>query len=177
MELTTCARPYARAAFEYAKQQGTLSQWSTMLSLCASIACHKKVISLLVNPALSGKQQLKTFLGLCEGYLTKEMNNYIAILADNKRINLLPVIYALFIQLKAEEERSQEVSVISALPLTQDQVDQLAIKVETRLGRRVKLNIKIDSSLIGGVIIKAGDLVIDGSLRARLAKLAEAMIS
>ena len=99
-----------------------------MLSLCASVACHEKVISLFANPALSGQQQAKAFLALCEGSLTKEMDNYITILSENKRISLLPAIYVLFEQLKAEEERSQDVSVTSAFPLTQDQTDQLAKK-------------------------------------------------
>ena len=177
MELTTCARPYARAVFEYAKQKGALSQWSKMLSLCATVACHEQVIKLFANPALSGEQQAKAFMSLCEGSLTKEMDNYIMVLSENKRISLLPVIYVLFEELKAEEERFQDVSVFSAFPLSQEQKDQLATKVEARLGCRVKLSTEVDNSLIGGVIIKAGDLVIDGSLRTRLLKLGDAMVS
>ena len=177
MELTTCARPYARAAFKHAKQTGLLSEWAKMLSLCANVACHDSVAQLLNNPALTGKQQSAAFLALCEGALSKEAENFIRVLSENKRIDLLPEIKTLFEQLKAEEERSQEVSVTSAFPLTKDQLDKLAIKIEARLGRSVRLNPQVDRDLIGGVIIKAGDLVIDGSLRARLTKLADAMIS
>lgn len=177
MELTTCARPYARAAFEHARGAGQLSQWSKMLSLCAGVVRFDNVVSLLSNPSLTGKKQAQTFLELCQGSLSNDVENFIHVLSENKRLELLPVIDTLFNELKAEEERSQDVSVTTAFPLSSEQRDTLAKKIEVRLGRSVTLNIQIDKSLIGGVIIKAGDLVIDGSLRARLTKLADAMVS
>lgn len=177
MELTTCARPYARAAFEHARQAGQLPEWADMLALCARVTCQGNVQRLLNRPSLTCEQQADAFLSLCQGHLSRELENFIRILSENRRIPLLPQIEALFGQLKAEEERSQDVSITSAFPLTEAQLTVLENKVETRLGRRVKLNTRIDSDLIGGVIIKVGDLVIDGSLRARLAKLADAIIS
>ncbi len=177
MELTTCARPYARAAFEHARQAGQLSEWARMLLLCANVARQDSVDLLLNKPSLTGEQQADAFLAICEGSLSSEVENFIRVLSENRRIPLLPEIHTLFEQLKAEEERSLDVSVTSAFPLTEDQLSALAKKVENRLGRSVKLNTQIDKDLIGGVIIKAGDLVIDGSLRARLTKLADAMIS
>ena len=177
MELTTCARPYARAAFEHARQAGQLSEWSQMLSLCAAVASDDNVVRLLNNPSLTGKKQAEAFLALCEGSLSKDVENFIHVLSDNKRLELLPAIDILFDELKAEEERSQDVSVTSAFPLSSEQEAALAKKIEARLGRSVTLNTQIDKSLIGGVIVRAGDLVIDGSLRARLTKLADAMIS
>ncbi|WP_257282974.1 F0F1 ATP synthase subunit delta [Endozoicomonas sp. SESOKO1] len=177
MELTTCARPYAKAAFEYARDASRLSEWSDMLSLCASVTAYRKVVEMLGNPQLSGAQQAETIIGLCQGELDKPFENYLRVLSEHRRLQLLPEIAALYARLRAEEERSQQVLVTSAYPLSQEQQDKLAEKMAARLGRSVQLVTEIDSSILGGVIVKAGDLVIDGSLRARLGKLADAMIS
>ncbi|MDP0587952.1 MAG: F0F1 ATP synthase subunit delta [Candidatus Endonucleobacter bathymodioli] len=177
MELTTCARPYARSAFEHAKKIGQLSEWAQMLSLCASVASYDSVNRLLCNPALTSHQQANAFLALCEGSTSREAENFIRVLSENKRIPLLPTIEMMFKQLKDDEECSQDVSIISAFPLADEQLKVIEKKIEARLGRSIKLTTVIGSELIGGVIIKAGDLVIDGSLRARLVKLGEAMIS
>nr|WP_306671474.1 F0F1 ATP synthase subunit delta [Endozoicomonas sp. ONNA2] len=177
MELTTCARPYAKAAFEYARDASQLSQWSDMLSLCASVSAYRKVVEMLGNPRLSGARQADTIIGLCQGDLDRPFENYLRVLSEHRRLQLLPEITALYSQLRAEEERSQQVQVTSAYPLSQEQQDKLAEKMAARLGRSVHLVTAIDNSILGGVIVKAGDLVIDGSLRARLSKLADAMIS
>ncbi|MDP0561579.1 MAG: F0F1 ATP synthase subunit delta [Candidatus Endonucleobacter sp. (ex Gigantidas childressi)] len=177
MELTTCARPYARAVFEYAKNTGQLSEWDQMLSLCASVANYDSVNLMFCSPALTNDQQANAFLALCEGSISREVENFIRVLSENKRMPLLPVVEILFKQLKADEECSQDVSIISAFPLTEEQLKDLKKKVEVRLRRSIKLKTIIDSELIGGLIIKAGDLVIDGSLKTRLANLGEAMIS
>ncbi|MFK0570231.1 F0F1 ATP synthase subunit delta [Endozoicomonas sp.] len=177
MELTTCARPYAKAAFEYARDSSRLSEWSDMLSLCASVTAYQKVVDMLGNPQLSGAQQADAIIGLCQGDLDKPVENYLRVLSEHRRLKLLPEIVVLYAQLKAEQERSQQVQVTSAYPLSQEQQDRLAEKMAVRLERSVHLVTEIDSSILGGVIVKAGDLVIDGSLRARLSKLADAMIS
>ena len=177
MELNTCARPFARAAFEYAKEKRLLSEWSTMLSLCASVVNEPCVVGVLGDPGLSGEQRAVVLLGLCGGGISKGGANFIRILSENKRVSLLPAIGAMFEQLKAKEESFQAVSVTSAFPLTQGCVDALTKKIEARLGCSVKLDIQIDKGLMGGVVIKAGDLVVDGSLRARLTKLVDAMVS
>ena len=177
MELTTCARPYAKAAFEYACKASALSEWAQMLLLCSSVTQTDKVQEMLANPGLSGAQQADLFLGLCEGPLDRHVENFIRVLSDNRRITLLPEIERLFVKLKAEEERVQEVEVTSAFPLSDEQQGKLAEKMKARLGCSVRLNTGVDSDLIGGVIVKAGDLVIDGSLKARLTKLADTMMS
>jgi len=177
MELTTCARPYARAAFEYARDAGRLSEWSAMLSLCAGVCSYQKVIDRLSNPRLSGAGQAQTIVDLCHENLDGPFRNFLQILSEHRRLILLPDIAVLYARLQAEEERSQQVLVVSAMPLSQQQQDQLAEKMAARLGCSVRLETEIDSSILGGVIVKAGDMVIDGSLRARLGKLAEAMIS
>ncbi len=177
MELTTCARPYAKAAFEYARQASVLNEWAQMLSLCAGVSRDDKVQQMLGNPGMSGAQQADVFLSLCEGELDSHGMNFIRTLSEHRRLSLLSEIELLFVQLKAEEEKAQDVDVVSAFPLTETQQNQLAEKMKARLGCSVRLNTEVDSDLIGGVIVKAGDLVIDGSLRARLAKLADTMMS
>ena len=177
MELTTCARPYAKAAFEYARNESLLARWSEMLSLCASVTAYQKVVDTLSNPQLSGEQQADIIIGLCQDSLDKSFENYLRVLSEHRRLQLLPEIAVLYAQLRAEEERSQKVHVTSAYPLSSEQQEKLAEKMAARLGRSVQIETEIDSSIIGGVIVKAGDMVIDGSLRARLNKLADAMIS
>ena len=177
MELTTCARPYAKAAFKLAKQLDQLDQWSEMLTLCASVSRRDAVDKMLNDPATNADMKANAFIALCDGSLTKEVENYLRILTGKKRISLLPQIDALFEQMKAKDQGYQDVVVASAFPLTQQQQEDIARKVSQRLGRSVRMHTRVDSDLIGGVVVKAGDLVIDGSVRTRLNKLADAMMS
>lgn len=177
MELTTCARPYAKAAFKLAKELDQLDEWSQMLTLCASVSRREAVERILKDPSTNGDMKAGAFIQLCEGSLTVEVENYIRILTNKKRISLLPHIDALFEQMKSQDQGYQDVVVTSAFPLTESQEEKIAKKVEQRLGRSVRMHTQIDSELVGGVIVKAGDLVIDGSVRTRLTKLADAMIS
>ena len=177
MELTTCARPYAKAAFKLAKEIDQLDEWSQMLTLCASVSRREAVDRMLKNPAMSGSMKADAFISLCEGNLTAELENYIRFLTSRKRISLLPHIDALFEKMKSKDQGYQDVVVTSAYPLSDEQQGQIAEKVGKRLGRTVRMHTQVDSQLIGGVVVKAGDLVIDGSVRSRLTRLADAMIS
>lgn len=177
MELTACARPYAKAAFKLAQKLDQLDEWSQMLTLCASVSRQDAVGSVLNEPSLSADEKARSFIGLCEGSLSEEVKRYIRILSGKKRLSLLPQIDALFEQMKAKHQGYQDVVVSSAFPLSEKQQEDISRKVSERLGRTVRMHLRIDSSLIGGVIVKAGDLVIDGSVRTRLGKLADAMIS
>ena len=177
MELTTCARPYAKAAFKLARDINQLDEWSQMLTLCASVSRRDAVDKMLNDPSLSTAEKAKSFINLCDGSLSEEVEKYIRILSDKKRISLLPQIDALFEQMKAKHQGYQDVVVASAFPLTEKQQEDISRKVSERLGRSVRMHLRIDTDLIGGVVVKAGDLVIDGSVRTRLGKLADAMIS
>lgn len=177
MELTTCARPYAKAAFKRAKEQNQLREWSEMLTLCSSVVGLEAVDRMLKDPSTTGDMKADALIKLCEGSLTVEVENYIRILTTRKRIFLLPQIEVIFEQMKAQDQSYQDVVVTSAFPLSVEQQDKIEKKVEKRLGRSVRMHTQVDSYLIGGVIVKAGDLVIDGSVRSRLTKLADAMIS
>jgi F-type H+-transporting ATPase subunit delta len=176
-ELSTLARPYAKAAFEYARDKNELSPWSEQLATAAAVTRDSTMGAVLNNPALTAEQQAQTLCDVCGDTLGAEARNYIAILATNKRLALLPEINALFAQYKANQEKSVDVEVVSAFDLADAARDKLAGALGKKLEREVKVRTSTDSNLLGGVLIRAGDLVIDGSVRGRLNKLAEALNS
>ncbi|MFD1216776.1 MULTISPECIES: F0F1 ATP synthase subunit delta [Microbulbifer] len=176
-ELSTLARPYAKAAFAYAQQSSDLSGWSTALATAAAVSQNEKVGELLDNPQLTSEARAEKFLSVCgEGFdLSKQ--NFIKLLAENHRLSLLPEISELFEDLKAQAEATLEVEVTSARPLSDEQSQRLTLTLSKKFSREVHLHSAVDESLLGGAIIRAGDTVIDGTVRGRLAKLAEAMNS
>ena len=176
-ELSTLARPYARAAFEYANGKGVLSGWSDALTTAAAVSSDSRVADMLTSPAYTAEQLAATMIELCGDALVSEQQNFIKVLAANKRLPLLPEISELFEQLKAEQERSVDVTVVSAYALEDAAEQNLAQVLSKKLEREVKVETQVDASLLGGVVIRAGDLVIDGSVRGRLNKLSEAMNS
>ncbi|NBA97034.1 F0F1 ATP synthase subunit delta [Pseudomonas sp. R5(2019)] len=176
-ELTTLARPYAKAAFEHAQAHQQLANWSAMLGLAAAVSEDDTMQRLLKAPRLTSAQKATTFIDVCGDKLNAQAQNFIHVAAENDRLGLLPEISALFDLYKAEREKSVDVDVTSAFALNKEQQDKLAKVLSARLNREVRLQATEDSTLIGGVIIRAGDLVIDGSVRGKLAKLAEALKS
>ena len=174
-ELTTLARPYAKAAFEAAVESGSLGDWSDSLALLAAVVSDPAVKAALSSPSLTGEKQAQLVLDLCGDEIAGQVKNFVSILAENKRIPLLPEIVTLFEILKANQEMRVDVNVISAFPLSDAIQEKLASALKTRLQRDVVLHSETDKSLIGGAVIRAGDLVIDGSVRGRLKKLAESM--
>jgi F-type H+-transporting ATPase subunit delta len=176
-ELSTLARPYARAAFEYARGGDALQAWSEQLATAAAVSQDATMQSVFSNPSLTASQQAQMLGEVCGEALSEKMQNYIAILAANKRLPLLPEIYALFTRYKANQEKSVDVEVISAFDLDDATSDRLASVLGRKLERDVKVSTSTDRDLLGGILIRAGDLVIDGSVRGRLNKLAEAMNS
>ncbi|GAB3109856.1 F0F1 ATP synthase subunit delta [Aestuariicella hydrocarbonica] len=176
-ELTTLARPYAKAAFESADAAGQLQKWSDMLTLAAAVAQQDGMIKALVSPALTSEQKAKAFADVCGDELNEGAVNLISVLAENKRLTLLPEIQQLFEQHKAQREQSVDVEVSTAFELSGELQDKLAKALSAKLDREVNLSTVVDKSLLGGALVRAGDTVIDGSVRGRLAKLAEAMNS
>jgi len=174
-QLTTLARPYARAAFETAEAAGQLADWSKGLGVIAALMQQERVAVFLRQPSLSWEQQSKTLLDLAGDAVDGKLQNFIRLLASNKRLSLLPEVVELFEALKAERERSIDVDVISAFAIGDAEAQALADALKTRLQREVKLSTSVDQSLIGGLIVRAGDLVIDGSVRGKLNKLSETM--
>jgi len=174
-ELTTLARPYARAAFEAAVESDSLHSWSDSLALVAAIVKDSAVEAALSSPSLTGEKQAQLVSDLCGDEITGAVSNFISILADNKRISLMPEIVSLFEALKAIQEKKVDVNLTTAFPLSDTIENKLTASLKEKLQRDVVLHSKIDKSLIGGAIIRAGDLVIDGSVRGKLTKLAESM--
>ncbi|NND66478.1 MAG: F0F1 ATP synthase subunit delta [Halioglobus sp.] len=176
-ELSTLARPYAKAAFEYARDKGALGEWSRQLATCAAVSADDRVSAMLDDPALTDEQQAQALNDVCADVTGAEVKNFVRILASNKRLGLLPEIFQQFELYKANQEKSVDVEVISAFDLDDSTADRLAQVLRGKLEREVNLSTATDEGLLGGVLIRAGDMVIDGSVRGRLNKLAEAMNS
>ena len=176
-ELTTLARPYAKAAFEYAQAHQQLANWSAMLGLAAAVSQDDTMQRVLKAPRLTSTEKATTFVEVCGDKFDAQVRNFLSIVSENNRMELLPEIADMFELYKAEREQSVDVDVTSAFALNDEQQDKLAKVLSARLGREVRLHAAEDASLIGGVLIRAGDLVIDGSVRGKLAKLAEALKS
>ena len=176
-ELTTLARPYAKAAFEYAQAHQQLANWSAMLGLAAAVSQDDTMQRVLKAPRLTSTEKATTFVEVCGDKFDAQARNFLSIVSENNRMELLPEIADMFELYKAEQEKSVDVDVTSAFALNDEQQDKLAKVLSARLGREVRLHAAEDASLIGGVVIRAGDLVIDGLVRGKLAKLAEALKS
>lgn len=176
-ESSTLARPYAKAAFDYAREHNSLAQWSSQLATAAAVASTDKLAQVIGSPSLTAQKQAELLIGLIGDELSAPVGNFLRVLADNKRLPLLADIAAQFEQLKAQQEKSVNVEVASAFPLPDALADKLAQALRGKLQREVSINTMVDRTLLGGVVVRAGDVVIDGSVRGRLAKLARAMNS
>lgn len=175
-EKSTVARPYALAAFGLAQEKNELAKWSDMLQFAAIVASDDTMQQYIGNPQLSRDALSKLFLSICDGQLTEMGSNFIKVLIENRRLDVLPEIAMLYEQHRAEAERTIEAEVISAFPLSEAQQALLADKLKQRLGRSVNLVAKVDSNLLGGAIVRAGDLVIDGSVNGQIDKLAQSLM-
>ena len=173
-ELTTIARPYAQAAFDHAVEQQAIGHWQDMLMFAAEVARNESIKSLLTG-AVAAQKLAEIFNGVCGEQLDQQGQNFIQVLAENRRLDVLPNIYAMFTQLKADYEKEIDVDVLSATKLLKKQQTSIGAALEKRLARKVKLNCSVDPTLLAGLVIKAGDTVIDGSLRSKLNRLADAL--
>lgn len=174
-ERITTARPYAKAIFSLARKANTLAATSAGLMRAAETVADPRVHALLGNPHVTATQLAELVTGVVGTGLDENSRNFVSLLAQNRRLGFLPEIAALFEQMKAEVENAVDVEVIAASKLTPDQESRYAAALQKKLGRQVRLHTKVDSSLIGGAVLKAGDLVIDGSIKGRLERLAVEM--
>lgn len=173
IELTTLARPYAKAAFEFARDAMKLSEWSHSLSVASAVIQDRKVVDLMDSPSLNNDQKASALLDICGEEITETAKTFIEILSQNKRLPLLPVISEQFEDLKAQQERFADVTVVSAFDLNDKLKTSLTEKLKSYLSKDVTLTAETDKSLLGGAVIRFGDTVIDGSIKGRLNKLAE----
>ncbi|GAB4223209.1 MAG: F0F1 ATP synthase subunit delta [Gammaproteobacteria bacterium] len=171
IEKVTIARPYAKAAFSVALAQNAVDSWQQALALLKEVSQDERVISLLTDPRLSLKQKAEFFVGMLPN-TTAEQTNFVNTLAENRRLNILPEIAEQFNLLRAEHEQTMTVHVNSFNELTEHQQQAMRQALEKRLQRKVKLDCTQDKSLLGGAVVRAGDLVIDGSARGALHNLA-----
>jgi len=176
-ELTTLARPYAKAAFQVALADVALEDWSRMLSIAAGIVANETVASVMSSPALTSEQAANSFIEVCGGELHEKGQKLIRLLSENKRLVLLPEVSELFENLKANQEKSVDVEITTAFKIRSEVSAKLAQALKKRLERDINLATNVDQSLLGGAVIRAGDTVIDSSVRGKLNKLAESMNS
>lgn len=176
-ELTTIARPYAKAAFLYAQDNDRLAEWESMLKLAAAVVQQPTMRAALEDPARGAQGSADLLAEVCGDELDSSVRNFITQLAWNKRLIVLPEIARQFHDLVAQRQQFRDVDVVSAFELEDAETDKLADALRKRLALEVNVSGRVDESLLGGVVIRAGDTVIDGSVRGRLDRLAERLNS
>jgi F-type H+-transporting ATPase subunit delta len=174
-ETATIARPYAEAVFALADKAGSSGKWLEMLATMAQVAANPDMQACIGNPNLGAKQLYDLFVALCKQDFPAEARNFVRVLIANGRLGLLPEIYAQFAELKNERDGVLEAEIRSAFPLENAQITALVADVSRRFKRRVQPRVTVDKDLIGGVHIKVGDEVIDGSVRGKLESMATAL--
>lgn len=175
-ELTTVARPYAKAAFDFALENGAIEKWHEMLVFAAAVA-ENPTMSAFLSSAETLDKKLEVFINVCGEQLDEKGQNFVRIMAENGRLKALSAVVALFAELRAEHEQEIVVEVTAAVELTKKQQEDLAKTLEQRFSRKVKLNCTVDAEIVSGLYIKAGDTVIDGTVRGKLERLAHALQS
>lgn len=173
-ELTTVARPYALAAFDIALDKSAIDEWQQMLVFAAEVSKNTDMHHYL-SGAVAASLAADVFNKVCGEQLDSYGQNFIKILAVNNRLGLLPEISHMFNDLKIEREKQINVDVTSATTLSKAQLSSLSAALEKRFDRKVQLNCSVDPNIIAGMIIKAGDTVIDGSVHSQLNRLNDAL--
>lgn len=174
-EIITAARPYAQAAFEVAQKQSDLQGWSEMLRAISEMVSGPELGALVRNPRVQKSQLDELLIAMLGKQATQHQQNFVRILVDNQRLLMLPEISAIFDALKSEAEKTLNVVIDSAFEVTAEQQKSLVVSLKKRMGKEIKLECKVNKDLLGGVVIRAGDKVIDGSATARLRELSTAL--
>ncbi|MFS8607841.1 MAG: F0F1 ATP synthase subunit delta [Gammaproteobacteria bacterium] len=181
-DLGTIARPYARAAFRVASESGALDAWSKALASAANIVTHDEAARALSSPKLTDDQRVELITSIAasmpggELFGTREFKELLKVLTENDRLAALPAISERFDELKSEAENRVDVTLVSATAVEPEIAQKITEALERRLGRKVELKVEIDENLIGGAVIRAEDMVIDGSVRTRLQRLTETLV-
>lgn len=175
-EIQTLARPYAVAVFELAQSRQALTDWSEMLAFITAVAGDANMQRLASDPRVDRGRFLDLFLDIGGQNINAEGANFIRLLVENRRLNLLPEIVEQYEARKTEAEARVEATVVTAFPLIATQLQSLSEALKRKFGREVNLTVEVDKTLMGGIVIRTGDLVIDGTVRGRLAELATYLI-
>ena len=175
-ENVTLARPYADAAFQLARTTGALGPWQQALDRMAAVAADEQMVECIDNPRLQSSQVAQLFLDVV-GSVSAEQQNFVRLLVDNERLQVLPEIRDLYVELKNGQEGVKEADIASAFPLDDATLKNLVAELEARFQCRIQATVSLDPELIGGVRIAVGDQVIDASVRGKLAAMATALQS
>jgi len=170
-EASTIARPYAQAVFDLAKGKKKLSDWSKQLTSLSAIASDNQVVTLITSPSVESGQLAELIISIAADNLDKEGKNLVKVLAENGRLDVITEIAEIFEDLKNEAEKTVQAEVLTAFKLDEKQTSTLQAALKKRLGCEVEITSRIDKSIIGGAIIRAGDMIIDGSVTAQLDRL------
>jgi F-type H+-transporting ATPase subunit delta len=174
-EMITIARPYAEAVFKLAIEKKAAPRWSDMLALMAAVASDPDMANLVGNPKVDRAQLAEIFESVCEGKLDEDARQLVRLLVENHRIAALPAIHTQFEALRHQHEGILDARITTAFSMTAPELDALVNGLEKRFGRKIRAEVTVDASLIGGVKVTVGDLVIDGSVRARIDQMAVAI--
>lgn len=174
-ERLTVARPYARAAFEHARQAGELERWSEMLGLIQRVVTDPAFAPFVGNPLVPAESMAGVITDVAGELLDEAGYNFVRILAENRRLGLMPEVSSIFTQYRNRAEGVVDVDLLSAVELDEAQRARFAESLGKRFDKEVRLACEVDESLLGGAVIRAGDTVIDGSVRAQLAALASSL--
>lgn len=174
---TTLARPYARAVFQVARDAGQLSEWSDALEFAAVIASSEDIEQFYGDPRVDREQLLGLMTDLGGDRFNDQFKNLLKVLMNYDRLDLLPEISSQFEFYRREAEARLRVQVSSAMPMNDEEMKRMAERLKARFGREIDLDVDVDESLIGGAVIRAGDQVIDGSVRGRLEQLGRQLAS
>ncbi|MFZ1547808.1 MAG: F0F1 ATP synthase subunit delta, partial [Candidatus Nitrotoga sp.] len=167
-EAITVARPYAQAAFDEARELGELKSWSDMLQSLAQVVINPEVRAIITSPRIIKSQLVDLMLALPGDKMSEIQQSFVKLLVEGQRLTLLPEIVMLFEVMRAEAEKNVDVIVTSAFDLSEAQKQKIAEALQKRMGREIRLSCETDRKLLGGVVIRAGDKVIDGSARTHL---------
>ena len=167
-ERATIARPYAKAAFAAAREQGRLAEWSRWLGNARGVVLSEEFRLLESSPGVSAAQLEDLIAGICGADLDAQGRALLGLLTENGRLDFLPEIATQFKALEAEDQNVADVEIVSATTLGDEQKARLAAALRTRLRRDVRLQCTVDPGLIGGAVVRSGDLLIDGSMKGKL---------
>ncbi|MDF3055140.1 MAG: synthase subunit delta [Gammaproteobacteria bacterium] len=176
IDFTTAGRPYAQAAFEYAQENNALDVWQLALSTLADTVLHPEVEALLKNPSYDAAQRADLCRALVPQKLDASQQNFIRLLSEHARLPALPAIFSLFVELRAEAEKVLPINIKTAMPLDDADLRKLNAFLTAKFERKVNLEVDVDENLIGGVLIRAGDYVIDGSVRGQFERLKSVVV-
>ena len=171
-DFTTAARPYARAVYQQATETSSVEGWGDALGLMAAVVSDAAMIEVLDNPQLGKEHKGELLLKVVGDKLNEQQKNLVKLMAENGRLKALPEVVAQFEVYRAEAEGKIDAEVVSAFPLSDEQEKTIVATLKAKLGREITLSTTTDESLIGGVVIKAGDTIIDGSMKSQLESLA-----